>query len=333
MKAVCLLLIQLLCFSGYGQTSEKTSSEPEKTINTTGCYDGREVPKIIKAGDKAFAEKDYLKAKEYFSRASVINPNDPYPKQKLAEIEALLAGSDAKTQFSKLKCDSITQLADQLFIDKKYNEAKAKYMEALVYKADNPHAKQRILEIDEILAVEDAGKKMDAYNDAIFRADVFFNQKSYLQAKSLYKEALAIDSTAAYPKYKIQEIDKHLAQINAEKEINARYDQLIYRADMLFAAKKYGEAKSKYEEATTVKPTETYPKQKLEEIHKILETTDANTKTEAYDKLIAEADALFKLKEYAIAKERYEKALAINAGAAYPRERIAEIIAIQNQDE
>lgn len=46
--------------------------------------------KIVAKGDENFNVKDYEKAKEYYNRALSIRNVDPYPKQKLAEIEAIV---------------------------------------------------------------------------------------------------------------------------------------------------------------------------------------------------------------------------------------------------
>ena len=49
-----------------------------------------EYKKLVSAADKKFNEKNYLKAKEYYERAVVIRNTDPYPKQKIAEIDGVL---------------------------------------------------------------------------------------------------------------------------------------------------------------------------------------------------------------------------------------------------
>lgn len=46
--------------------------------------------KVIHAADKNFAAKKFDKALELYKRAVVFRPNDPYPAQKIQEIEAIL---------------------------------------------------------------------------------------------------------------------------------------------------------------------------------------------------------------------------------------------------
>jgi hypothetical protein len=45
--------------------------------------------RIIKKADDCFQQKDFLKAKEYYQRAVTFRPSDPYPKQKLKEIDEI----------------------------------------------------------------------------------------------------------------------------------------------------------------------------------------------------------------------------------------------------
>lgn len=59
-------------------------------IESTVREEELQYTKLIAAADAKFAVKDYVKAKEYYLRATQFKPSDPYPKQKLAEIDAIL---------------------------------------------------------------------------------------------------------------------------------------------------------------------------------------------------------------------------------------------------
>ncbi len=59
-----------------------------KEMYTPRC--GNEYSKLLTVADRKFDEKDYLKAKEYYRRATLVRPSDPYPKQRMEELEKLL---------------------------------------------------------------------------------------------------------------------------------------------------------------------------------------------------------------------------------------------------
>jgi hypothetical protein len=54
----------------------------------------------------------------------------------------------------------------------------------------------------------------------------------------------------------------------------AAYNESIKKADELLNEKKYTEAKSLYEKALTFKPTEEYPKSKIEKINSVLSSIE-----------------------------------------------------------
>ncbi len=46
---------------------------------------------LIKKADEYFTQRNFLKAKELYQRAVDFRPSDPYPKDRLKEVEAILA--------------------------------------------------------------------------------------------------------------------------------------------------------------------------------------------------------------------------------------------------
>lgn len=52
--------------------------------------------RIIKKADDCFQQRDFLKAKEYYQRAVNFKSSDPYPKQKLQEVDAILEKQEEK---------------------------------------------------------------------------------------------------------------------------------------------------------------------------------------------------------------------------------------------
>lgn len=54
--------------------------------------------KIIKKADDCFQQRDFLKAKEYYQRAVNFRPSDPYPKQRLEEVDAILVKQEENSK-------------------------------------------------------------------------------------------------------------------------------------------------------------------------------------------------------------------------------------------
>jgi len=285
-----------------------------------------EYDRTIVSADHYFDTENYLSAKTNYEKASKLKPEEKYPKERLNEIDKILADQKAVTEKDKAYQDAIAK-ADGLFNGKKYTEAKSEYNKALGIKSDEQYPKDKISEINTILADQKAASEKDkAYQDAIAKADGFFNGKKYTEAKSEYNKALVIKSGEQYPKDKISEIDKILADQKAASEKDKAYQDAIAKADGFFNGKKYNEAKSEYNKALGIKSGEQYPKDKISEINTILaDQKAASEKDKAYQDAIAKADGFFNGKKYTEAKSEYNKALVIKSGEQYPKDKISEI--------
>ncbi len=283
---------------------------------------------FIKVADEAFAKNDYSAAKSAYQQASSIKPNEQYPKDKIAEIDRLVADSAAK----KSQYNAAITKADKLYKDQKWTEAEAAYREALAVFPTEQYPQDRINDItNRLLAMKNAEEQQrardKAYADAVRKGDSLLNIKMYQDAKNLYNQALAAKAAEKYPKQKIDEIDKLLA---AQKATDDKYINLISFADDQFSSGQYAEARNNYVNALQLKPEESYPKERIAEIDKRLAeqkvVAEKVAKTNAeYDNFISQADAQFNAKAYAQAKTLYSQASAVKPEEAYPKNRIVEI--------
>ncbi|MCW3072836.1 MAG: hypothetical protein JWO44_2726 [Bacteroidetes bacterium] len=305
----------------------------------------------IAKGDKALAAKDYPTAKAGYTEASGLKSAEQYPKDKIAEIDKLLADLAAKDKAEKDKLAKEKELdakyqaaiakGDAALAKKDYAAAKTGYTEAGTLKPAEQYPKDKLAEIDKAMAdASKAAEQETKYKAAIAKADAAMKAKTYDAAKAGYNEALAIKSSEQYPKDKLAEIDGLLAKDAASKELNDKYNAAVAKADKALAAKTYEEAKAGYNEALGVKPAEAYPKTKLAEIDKILadiaakdaaekdKLAKAKELEEKYKAAIAKADGAFGSKDYTAAKGAYNEALALKAAEQYPKDKIKEIDAI-----
>ncbi len=293
-------------------------------------YDG-----IISGADSYFDAKDYTSAKSEFAKALQMMPTEQYPRQKIMEIDKLLAAEAQKQRETDAKYQSAITAANGYYTQKSYANAKNSYQEALTYKPDDNLAKSRILEIENIMKQEMAQQaavqaKQNQYNDLIAKADGLFNTRNYPQAKDAYKSAFQVMPNQTYPQQRMDEIDRLIAEqqrvLAANQTKENSYKLTIGKADGLFAGKQYDAAKTEYNNALTIKPDETYPKNRITEIDKIIaQQQQTQAKESGFKNVITEADRLFAEKNYTESKSAYAKALGFMPNEAYPKSQIAKI--------
>ncbi len=280
----------------------------------------------IARGDAAFGTQDYVSAKTAYTDALGLKPAEKYPKDKLAEVDKLLAALNKGKELENAYKAAIAK-ADKAFDAKDYTSAKGGYSEASGLKPAEKYPKDRLKEIEKLLAdMAKNNELMKKYNEIIARADQAFTLKDYPKARNTYTEALGVKPDEKYPKDKIAEIDKLVGDMAKDKELQAKYNDAIARADKAFTAKDYEGARPLYSEASSYKPNEQYPKDRMKEIDGILDRYAKDHEADQkYNDAMARADKAFGIKDYAGAKSAYTEALNFKPNEKYPKAKIAEI--------
>ncbi|MCF8456645.1 MAG: hypothetical protein K9H62_11995, partial [Bacteroidales bacterium] len=298
--------------------------------------------KTIATADKSFAKEEFTGAKTSYQEASGLKPEKSYPKEQIAKIDQILAEraqKEAELAALNKNYDDLIAKADADFSGKSYETSKSNYQQALVLKPAEKYPKDRIAEIERILneiaAAETAAKSLEeSYQAAITIADQQFSAKIYPEAKTSYQTASKIKPAEAYPKDQISKIDQILADLaKSEAEAKARdeaYNKAIAAADKAFQKEEFPSAKSSYQEASGLKPEESYPKEQIAKIDQILaeraqKEAEIATLNKNYEDLIAKADAEFSSGNYESSISNYQQALILKPAEIYPKERIAEI--------
>ncbi|MDP4282010.1 MAG: hypothetical protein Q8867_07640 [Bacteroidota bacterium] len=283
---------------------------------------------ILKA-DKLFASKSWEDARSEYLNAGNLKPEEKYPKDKVTEIDKILAGI-AENKTKEENYQKILSDADKLLADKSYTNAKEQYSEALKIKPGEKYPQDKIAEIDKITGQIAAAKALDEqYTSAIALADKLLQDKSYEPSRAQYQKALDMKPSETYPKTKISDIDKILEDIRKQKELNDQYAGLITEGDKLFGDKSWNSAKDKYNAAIALKPDEQYPKGKLAEIDKVL--LDVKALDDKYNATITNADKLLASKTYDKAKDEYTNAGNLKPDEKYPKAKIEEINGILSE--
>ncbi|NSW45458.1 MAG: hypothetical protein HPY79_06570, partial [Bacteroidales bacterium] len=230
-------------------------------------------------------------------------------------------------------------LSKQLF-----DEAKTAYNQALSIKPNETYPKTKLAEIDKLLADKAAKEKAEAeakakeeqYKSAVAKGDAALSKQLFDEAKTAYNQALSIKPNETYPKTKLSEIDKLLADKAAKEKAEAeakakeeQYKSAVAKGDAAFEKMQLTESKQAYLEALKIKPDDSYSKNKITEIENILaqkqkKEQEINQKEQSYNDAITKADKAFALKEYTNAITYYQTALKQKPNESYPKQKIAE---------
>lgn len=261
--------------------------------------------------DASFKAAQYNPAKTDYTLALSLKANEAYPKQKLEEIENILAQMSALESAYQKAIDN----GDRNFSVKNYTAAKTNFQEALKIKEAEVYPKNKISEIELILAKLAQIEK--EYNQAIASADLQFNANKLSDALPFYKKAQTLKPEENYPPDQIYIINARLAQVETS---NNAYANAITLGDTYFKDKVYPSALSSFQKATEIKPNESYPQEKIKEIELIM--AQLAQIEEDYNQAIASADAEYNANKYAEALPFYKEAQTLKPAENYPPNQI-----------
>ena len=281
----------------------------------------------IKEGDAAIASLNYNQAKTAFEKAANLKSNEAYPKDKIKEIDTLLAEQNKKQEDYKQAIAS----ADRAFDAKEWEKAKTNYETALTIKQEE-HPKNRIQEIEttlkEIAEKEKAAAKIEAdYQAAISKGDQSLNNEKLEDAIAAFTQAQQLKPEEEYPSKKLAEIktvQDRLAKEKAEAEELAKkeadYKSLITAADKAFSANDLKDARENYQAALAIKAEEKHPQERIAAINEQL--ADAAEQDKVYTAAIKSGDDLFNAQKFEEAKQKYNEALSVKSGEKYPKDQL-----------
>jgi tetratricopeptide (TPR) repeat protein len=256
-----------------------------------------------------------------YQAASSLKPQEGYPKDKIAEINAALGELAAAQALDKQYSDAIAS-ADAFLQAKDLEKAMSSYQAASSLKPQEGYPKGKIAEINAALGEIAAAQALDKqYSDAIASADAALQAKDYEKAMSSYQAASSLKPQEGYPKGKILEIETVVEEQKKQLELDRQYISIIAQADEYMKNSQYEEAKAYYQQAQVIKPAEQYPGKQVLQINNTLETI-AKESDLAYQNAISKADLYFEQENYEMARLQYARALEIKPGESYPNGKL-----------
>jgi tetratricopeptide (TPR) repeat protein len=338
-------------------TIQKYIKEIEDRIQLLAKRD-QDYQVVIKLADDYFSKSNPENALTQYKKASTIKPDEEYPKKQISLIESQLKALE-ENYLAAIKN------GDQAFDASDWANAKTAYTSALDIKPKEQYPLNRLKEVNRKISEANlAAIKNDAenkaYKEAIEKAQNLLDQDQLTSSRTQFQVAQTLKPNEKLPAEKIAEIDALLEKRNndrlaqAQRELDEKYRQAISVADVSYKDKSYSTSKIQYQQALLIKPEESYPKDQLALIDKILseakvaektvvkqtpkpiinpEETIQATESRAmafqtvndFDEAVKKADESFGIKDYSVARFYYYKASDMKPAEDYPKRQIEQI--------
>ena len=176
------------------------------------------------------------------------------------------------------------------------------------------------------------------FNRLLASGDNNVKSGKYIEALNNYKDALTVRSGNEIVTAKITDVQQRILQQEAEKQATAEkqrlYQEAIHRGVNYFSAKQYKESVVAYQEARRLKPEESLPQQKIQEIQSILDdlaakelaaqkqTESKKSNENAYQENIKKGDENFQKSQWTVSRFYYVDALKVKPDDKYAIERV-----------
>ncbi len=312
---------------------DNTNPEPKAKIeeinaliakNAANQKSKEELQAVLDAGDNFFNEANWDDSQAKYREALVLDPSNEYAKNRVSEIDFKIAEEKNRVQVDAMLAD-----AKSLRDGGELENARSKYQDVLTIDPSNTIATAQIGEINsELAALQNEEQKEQAFADLKEEGTKLFNDNKLPEAKQKLTEALSFKSDAGV-EATIVEIDKLIASNEEQTAKEEQYATFIEQAESSEASKNYAAAISSYQKASSVKPNEALPKDKVKELTEILAKIQENSSLEAkYSNLITEAESFENNGNYTAAISSYTKASSVKPEEALPKSKITELTAL-----
>ena len=311
---------------------EKLAENMEKML--------KEFDELVAKGDQKMGEEKYEDAIAKFEAALDIFPDKEPAPEKLAEAKKKLDEQNAlanrEAEYQRLIASGNNRIKTE-----DYKEAKSDFEAARDLKPEEREPKDKLAEIEKLL---EALELREQYDELVAAGDGFFKEGSYEKAIGKYETALDFMPKESYPRDQIAEARKRLDNAEAEAaaaaERERKYQEAIALGQKNIDSDELKTALRNFEEARTIKPEESLPKDKIDEINRLIKEREAaalaadkeaaaNAEQERIDKeyqaFLDKANEDFDADNLDSAKENYQAALGVKPNEKFPQSRLEKI--------
>lgn len=282
--------------------------------------------KLIQDINTTIGANNYVKAKELYTSAIAMQPNDSRLSVLLDKINRLEQADQEYNEW--MKKGQVEETATN------YQEAITMYEKAKLAKS-TPEVIAKLDAMRTILDQANAEKnKATIYQQYMDAGVNNLSLKEYELAINNFKNALNAKPNDPTALSKMSEaeslLEKHLEQNKQKAAADLAFNQMVAEADEFFNKNNFQKAAEAYRSILAIKPDHTYSKRQLAEAEKLNKQESAALANQQYQKILDVADNNFRSKNYDRALEYYRRALSIKSNDMYPKKRIEEIKALLN---
>ena len=162
------------------------------------------------------------------------------------------------------------------------------------------------------------------YEETIKKADTYFQQNQWLNAKAYYQMALKLKPEDDYASKRIKAVVEKMKANQAKEE---EYYDIIDLADVFFDQQAYDKALAQYRKALTVIPGDAYAKDQIDKINR--KKAEQRDKLISYNLAMQEGARLIGSNNYDSAIIVYREAQRLMPNRTEPAEKIAMVKELQ----
>jgi tetratricopeptide (TPR) repeat protein len=221
------------------------------------------------------------------------------------------------TQENAVEYQKTIEMADGYFSKGDYINAKASYQIAVRLAPDDQYPKDRLQQSLDMIKVQMYQNSL--YQQKIQLADDLLGKNDLEAALKTYQEALVILPGDSYASGRVQEISNNMV---GNKILGENYQKSIIKGDQLLQEGNLENALAEYRNASSLKPAESYPKEKAAQVEKML--ADKRALTGTYENLLQEADVAISHNKYDEAISNLEQAIKLKPDENLPKTKLAE---------
>ncbi|UTW67040.1 hypothetical protein KFE94_02690 [bacterium SCSIO 12643] len=276
---------------------------------------------MIDAGDQALAAKDWETAKAKYKLAMETKPAEAYAKEQYNSVDKLKADYLAERERARIDKEykGLITKADQFFNSKDWESAIPVYEQAAGLKSSESYPKTRITEAKGKIAEELEAKKKAEQQESEFQKhkkigeEALANEKwdiaieSFVTASSIkpdHTDVKKLLTQAKSGKKAAEELAlKQKAEEEARLKTQKQYESAMALGNKALTEKNWDNARQAFNEAKKLKPEESDPGAKLQELDKLI-AEEKRLAEEAAEKARLEEEARLKAEQERLAAEK-----------------------------